>query len=214
MVATGQSGILKIGAFYSAIYTVLPQIIRRFALQYPNVEIQIKELIVTDQLKLLRQGKIDVGIVRLERVESEICTLALLKEDFVCALPIDHPLAKRSKISLTDLVSESIITLDPQFNVDFYTATLTAFTARSLAPRIINKAPDMHLVLGLVSAGLGVSLVPSSIAQINHKYIAFKKLTDKLAEMTIQLAWLSQNSSPIVSHLVEKAGELYKRRPH
>jgi len=131
MIAAGQSGVLKIGAFYSAIYTVLPR----------------------------------------------------------------------------------IITLDPQFNMDFYTATLTAFTARGLSPRIVNKAPDMHLVLGLVSAGLGVSLVPSSIAEINHKYIVFKKLTDNLPEMTIQLAWLGQNGSPIVSHFAEKAGEIYKVRP-
>lgn len=63
----------------------------------------------------------------------------------------------------------------------------------------------MHLVLGLVSAGLGVSLVPSSIAQIKHKYIVFKRLTDKLSRMTIQLAWLDQNRSPIVSHFVETA---------
>lgn len=210
MIAAGQSGVLKIGAFYSAIYTVLPQIIRRFALQYPGVEIQIRELIVTEQLKLMRQGQIDVGIVRLERADPDIRTLPLLDEDFVCALPVDHALAKRKKISLRDLVSEPIITLDPLFNTDFYTATLTAFTARGLSPRIINKAPDMHLVLGLVSAGLGVSLVPSSIAQINHKYIVFRKLTDKLRKMTIQLAWLSQNTSPIVSHFIEEAEEIYK----
>jgi DNA-binding transcriptional LysR family regulator len=142
----------------------------------------------------------------------DIRTLPLLKEDFVCALHVDHALAKRKKISLRDLVTESIITLDPQFNVDFYTATLTAFTARGLSPRIVNKAPDMHLVLGLVSAGLGVSLAPSSIAQINHKYIVFKKLTDKLPEMIIQLAWLGQNGSPIVSHFAENAGEIYKVR--
>ena len=213
MIAAGQSGVLKIGAFYSAIYTVLPRIITRFALEYPNVEIQIKELIVTEQLKLLRQGEIDVGIVRLEHVDPDIRTLPLLKEDFVCALHVDHALAKRKKISLRDLVNEKIITLDPQFNMDFYTATLTAFTARGLSPRIVNKAPDMHLVLGLVSAGLGVSLVPSSIAEINHKYIVFKKLTDNLPEMTIQLAWLGQNGSPIVSHFAEKAGEIYKVRP-
>jgi DNA-binding transcriptional LysR family regulator len=212
MIAAGQSGVLTIGAFYSAIYTVLPQIIRRFALEYPNVEIQIKELIVTEQLKLLRQGHIDVGIVRLDSPDPDIRTLPLLKEDFVCALPVDHVLAGRNKVLLRDLVSESIITLDPQFNADFYTATLTAFTARGLSPRIINKAPDMHLVLGLVSAGLGVSLVPSSIAQINHKYIVFKKLADKLPEMTIQLAWLAHNGSPIVSHFAEKAGEIHKIR--
>jgi DNA-binding transcriptional LysR family regulator len=213
MIAAGQSGIIKIGAYYSAIYTVLPQIIRRFALEYPHVEIQIKELIVTEQLKLLRQGEIDVGIVRLERADPDIRVLPLLKEDFVCALPIDHALASRKKVSLRDLVKESIITLDPQFNADFYTAILAAFTVRGLSPRIINKAPDMHLVLGLVSAGLGVSLVPSSIAHINHKYIVFKNLTDKLPEMTIQLAWLGQNGSPIVSHFAEKASEIYKVRP-
>ena len=55
--------------------------------------------------------------------------------------------------------------------------------------------------------------MPSSIAEINHKYIVFKKLTDNLPEMTIQLAWLGQNGSPIVSHFAEKAGEIYKVRP-
>ena len=128
------------------------------------------------------------------------------------ALPVDHALAQRKNISLCELVTKWIITLDPQFNTDFYTAILTAFTVRGLSPRIINKASDMHLVLGLVSAGLGVSLVPSSIAQINHKYIVFKKLTDKLSKMTIQLAWLDQNRSPIVSHFAEIARNIRKLR--
>lgn len=207
MVGDGRSGVLRIGAFYSAIYTVLPPIIRRFASSYPNVEIQIREAIVTEQLKLLRQGEIDVGVVRLDHIDSDLDTVPLRKERFVCALSVDHDLALRSAITLRDLVREPIITLDPQFNVDFYTATLAAFSSSDLAPRIINKAPDMHLVLGLVSAGLGVALVPSSIAEIGHKRIVFKRITNKLPEMTIRLAWTAQSKSPITPNFISAAKE-------
>jgi DNA-binding transcriptional LysR family regulator len=208
MVGEGSSGVLRIGAFYSAIYTVLPPIIRRFAIDYPNVEIQIREAIVTEQLKLLQQGEIDVGIVRLDRVDPDLETIPLRKERFVCALPTDHALAKRPAVALADLVREPVITLDPQYNADFYTATLAAFTGSDLSPRIINKASDMHLVLGLVSAGLGVALVPSSIAEIGHKHILFKRIRNKLPEMTIRLAWRTETVSRITPHFVRAARKL------
>jgi DNA-binding transcriptional LysR family regulator len=207
-IGLGQSGELRIGAFYSAIYTVLPQIIQRFASKYPDVEIQIKELIVTEQLRMLRSGAIDVGVVRLEQVDDDLRTIRLLREDYICALHIDHKLAKRARVSLRDLESETLITLDPQFNADFYATTYAAFANEGLSPRIINKAPDMHLVLGLVSAGLGVAIVPSSLAQINHKFIAFRPLANKLPKITMQLAWLAENASPIIPHFVKAAQDI------
>ena len=213
MVSAGHSGVLRIGAFYSAIYTVLPPIIRHFAVQYPNVEIQIKELIVTQQVKMLRSGDIDIGVIRSEYALSGLHTLNLLKEDLYCVLHVDHPLAERKTISLRQLADESLITLDPEFNADFYSATVAAFAGQNLSPRIVKKAPDMHLVLGLVSAGLGFALVPSSLAQINHKFIVFKKLKESLPTMTLQLAWRAEVASPIIRHFVQAASEIFNKKP-
>jgi DNA-binding transcriptional LysR family regulator len=209
MAGAGQSGVLRIGAFYSAIYTVLPQIIRTFARKFPGVEIQIKEMIVTEQVKMLRSGAIDVGIVRFPRPQADLDTFDLLQEDFLCALHVDHPLAKRKTVSLRQLHHEPLITLDPEFNADFYAATHAAFAAQRLSPRIVKKAPDMHLVLGLVSAGLGFALVPSSLAQIRHGFVAFRPLQEKLPQMTLQLAWSANSLSAIVPHFVGAAAETF-----
>jgi DNA-binding transcriptional LysR family regulator len=204
-IKAGQLGTLRIGAFYSAIYTVLPKIIRPFAAKYPSVNIEIRELIVTDQLKALRSHTIDVGVVRLERPDADLRTLDLLEEDFLCALNVNDPLAKKRAVELRDLKDAALITLDPDFNAEFYAATLAAFSGKGFSPRIVKRAPDMHLVLGLVSAGLGVALVPSSLAKIKHEHIAFRPIAAKLPRMTIRLAWLAENSSPVVRHFAEVA---------
>jgi DNA-binding transcriptional LysR family regulator len=209
LVGAGHAGVLRIGAFYSAIYTVLPPIIRNFAVKYPNVEIQIKELIVTQQVKMLRAAEIDVGIVRSERPLSDLQTIDLLKENLFCVLHVDNPLARHKVISLRQLAEEPLITLDPEFNSDFYAATLAAFAAQNLSLRTVKKAPDMHLVLGLVSAGLGFALVPSSLTQINHRFIVFRELKEKLPRMTMQLAWKAESTAPIVAHFAQAAAELF-----
>jgi DNA-binding transcriptional LysR family regulator len=205
MVGAGRSGTIVIGAFYSAIYTVLPEIIRPFATAYPSVDIQIREMIVTQQLKALREGLVDVGIVRLERVPSDLRTIDLLDEELVAALNVDHPLAAGKTVSLRKLAQDPLITLDPDFNNEFHMATKAAFAAHGLSPDIMKQAPDMHLVLGLVSAGLGVALVPSSLAQISQRYIAFRPIREKTQGMKVRLAWRADTLSPIVPHFVEMA---------
>jgi DNA-binding transcriptional LysR family regulator len=212
MISSGHLGAIRIGAFYSAIYTVLPRIIGGFAEKYPSVEIQIKELIVTDQIKMLRRGEIDVGVVRLQRPDPDLQTIDLMKEKLVCAVNAQHPLARRASLSMRDLASDPVITLDPEFNAEFYAATLAAFSAHGLPPRIVKKAPDMHLVLGLVSAGLGVALVPSSLAQIGHKYIAFKPLRNKVPDMMLRLAWLAKDPPQLVVNFANVAALVYGSR--
>ncbi|MGZ5866133.1 MAG: LysR substrate-binding domain-containing protein, partial [Xanthobacteraceae bacterium] len=172
-IAAGRSGKIAIGAFYSAIYTVLPQIIRPFAASHPSVEIQIREMVVTQQIKALREGSIDLGIIR-GYPQPDIRTLDLIEECMIAAIHVDHPLASRKTVSLRALASEPIITLDPAYNSEFYAMTNAAFASHGIAANIARQAPDMHLVLGLVSAGLGVALVPSSLASIGQKYLAFR----------------------------------------
>jgi len=205
MIGTGHGGRITFGAFYSAIYTVLPEIIRPFAHAYPAVDIQIREMVVTQQLKALRDGSIDVGFVRLAHVPAELATLDLLQETFMVALQTDHPLAKAKTVSLRQLADEPLITLDPEVNSEFHLATKAAFNACGLSPNISRQAIDMHLVLGLVSAGLGVALVPSSLAQIIHKYVVFRKLREPTEPMTLRLAWLADTETPLVLRLVEIA---------
>lgn len=213
LVSEGQSGVLRVGAFYSAIYTVLPRIIRQFSSRYPNVEIQIKQAIVSEQIRMLNAGAIDVGILRSERPLPELRAIDLLQEDFLCAMHVEHRLADRRRVSLHDLAEESLIALDPEFNAEFYAATYAAFAAEDLSPHVIKKAPDMHLVLGLVSAGLGVSLVPSSLAQIQHKYVQFRPLKETLPRMTMRLAWHPDTESAIVPRFVAEAMKAIAKGP-
>ncbi len=211
MVGTGHGGKVTLGAFYSAIYTVLPEIIRPFAAEYPEVDIQIREMVVTQQLKALRDGSIDIGVVRLAHVPPDLKVLDLVEETLMVALHVDHPLAGKAAIPLRALVAEPLITLDPDVNSEFHLATRAAFDRHGLAPTIARQAIDMHLVLGLVSAGLGVALVPSSLAKITHKYIVFRRIKEPTAPMTIRLAWLSDAVAPLVPRFVDAARKTFYR---
>ena len=101
---------MSVGFVGSTLYGMLPKIIRRFRSEYPAVELSLHEMSTMDQIKALKEGRIDVGFGRIRHEDPSVRRVVLREERMIVALPVGHPLdSAKPVLSLHDLVNDTLI---------------------------------------------------------------------------------------------------------
>ena len=112
-VQRGEVGRLAVGFVGSAMYSFVPELLRAFREDKPDVGLRLHELGTTEQLRQLEDGRLDVGFVRLRGSRPGLAFESVLDEEVVVALPDVHPLSQRPLLRLADLEGESLVLLTP-----------------------------------------------------------------------------------------------------
>jgi LysR family transcriptional regulator, benzoate and cis,cis-muconate-responsive activator of ben and cat genes len=187
---SGQLGRLAIGFVSSSMYEVLPPIVNAFRECYPTVELSFHEMIAAQISKALTDGTIDIGFSRPSLVkDSNFEQRTLVEEPYVVALPGHHRLATKRAVALADLTDEPFI-LHPRFPRPSVTDTvLEACAAAGFEPRGVQEASHMQTILGLVSAGVGLALVPESVQRYPWRQVRFVPLKPPAPTATLTVAW-------------------------
>lgn len=195
-ISSGQAGYLSIAFVISATYTILPLIIRAFMERYPDITLELQEMRIEDQLDALLSDKIHLGIIRLPVRNSSIRTEILHKESLVLALPADHPLATKKRISLKELAPIPFV-MAPRHSGGFYDFITRLCRDAGFEPIVRKEATDMQAVIGLVSVGLGVTLVPEINKQSPVKNVVYRHLREN-PSTELAIACRRDNLSPAV----------------
>lgn len=178
-IATGQRGWVGIGFVRSALFSILPNAIRTFRESFPDAHLDLVEVLSEYQPALLREGRIDIGISRfVEQADifDDLDNSVILDEPFVAVLPINHPLAKQSSVSVVALAAEPFILYPKDPRSPFGVQMIAILETSGRRPEIVHEAIEIHTALALVGAGLGVTLVGKSIAENNRSDVAFVPL--------------------------------------
>ena len=160
-------------------------------------------------LQRLREEQIDVAFLRSAPQGASGLGLAveiLLTEPMVVALPCDHALGKRgatSPVAMRELKGESFIVFARQHGPAFYDSTLAACQRAGFSPRIAQEAPRVITALGLVAAGLGVSVVPASMQRIALDGVVFRAIDDRAGlKAVLALGWRKNDASPALANFL------------
>ena len=161
-VATGLSGPLRVGAFPTAVRTLLPAALVAVGRQHPGLELMVTELDPVDVPAALRDRRLDVGLLHdydvvPVRPDPGLDAVPLLEETVYLAVP-----AASAAGRLRDVRDDAWILATP--GTLCHSATLHVCRAAGFAPRARHHADDFATVLALVAAGQGVSLVPQLAA--------------------------------------------------
>jgi len=206
----GQQGRVAVGAVCTAIYVLMPRVIRAITLEHPRVKVQVEEMTLRQQLQALKAETIDVGIFRGSVTDPDIVVRAMNDGAVVVALPADHLLARRIRISPADLLDEPFISFTNKVTSDFVVRIREFFLRNGSEPKIAHEVTDIHTLIALIGAGLGVSLVPASTAALRPPYVVFRPLAGEAPRAITHVGWHRENRSPLRSLLVsqiEKAAE-------
>jgi DNA-binding transcriptional LysR family regulator len=174
----GQTGRLRIGFVGSALLSIVPGTVERFRSSRPGVAIELRERSTVDQLRAVSGGVIDVGLVR-PPIEDEAGVRAetVLRERTVAALPAAHPLAALARVPLRRLGAEPLVLFPRAQAPGFHDLLIGALADTGAGPRVIQYAPEMLTIIGLVAAGTGVSLVPASVSRLALDGVAYRPVS-------------------------------------
>lgn len=161
--AGGTKGRCRLASLPSIAAYLLPQAIACFQQRYPGVELQLMESVQAQLLAWVQQGTVDFSIMGLPVGDPQLQHISLLHDEFVLIVPREHPLARRRAVRLAELVVEHFI-LYPK-GAGGRELILEACGRAGFEPRLGLESDDRETILGLVAAGVGVTLMPRLIAQ-------------------------------------------------
>lgn len=175
-IASGKHGWLGVGFVRSALFSILPRVIRQFRETYPDVRLDLVEVLSEYQPEKLREGLIHIGISRyigkFEQPE-DLFHQVMFDDPFVVALPSHHKLARKRSISPEDLDGVPFISYPKDPKSPYIQKVLASLNEAGATPVITYQAIELHTALALVAAGLGVTLVGKSIALNSRNDVTF-----------------------------------------
>ena len=166
-----QSGLIRIGTFSSVATHWLPNIIKAFQKDHPNIDY---ELLLGDYAEIeewIAEGRVDCGFVRLP-ARPAFETIPLAREDLLAVLPEGHPLAESERVPASALCSEPFILLERGARTD----VTEIFEREGLSPRVRFTTWDDYAIMSMVESGLGISILPELILRRIPYRIVAKKL--------------------------------------
>jgi LysR family transcriptional regulator, benzoate and cis,cis-muconate-responsive activator of ben and cat genes len=171
---------LGIGFVASTLYDALPEVIRRFRITAPSVEISLVEMTTAEQIAALKDGRIDIAFGRLHFDDPSIIRKVIREDRLSAALPREHPLARmKAAIKLREIAGEPLILDHRSPRPSYAELVLGYFQQRGLTPALVLEVRDLQTALGLVASGAGVAVVPASARRLNRDDIAFLDLDER-----------------------------------
>lgn len=206
-VGQGRSGRLVVGFVGSVAYHLLPMALRAAERELPRTRIALREMRSVPQIDALAAGELDLAMVRWPRPMPGLVATPLFAEPFVVALPAAHPLARLPRIPIQALAHEPLITL-PAGAGPLRDEMLAEHALSGAPPRIVDEAFEMPTMLGLVSAGRGVALLPASVTNLRFAEVAYRPLEEPRRKAEIWLMRRGDDRRPIVASFLELVKDL------
>lgn len=204
----GELGRLGIGFVPSADCTSFPAILRAFKQRAPHIDLVLHNLGALEQLAALRQGEIDVGFLRPPGSDAAIASEIILREPFVVVLPQDHPLAQPGALALAQIASEPLVLCSRQHSALQRDSIAALFRAAGVIPNIHFETDHTQTILGLVAAGIGLSLMPASVQALGAPGLAYRRLKGRGPRLEMAIAWRRDDPSRVLDHFLAVVRDL------
>ena len=203
-VGRGEQGELRVGVVGPALEGPLPGVIRAFGQENPLLRVALRQATSAEQIDALEAGSLDVGVLRPHRQSLRGLRHALWRsERYALALPDDHPLARAGVAELGDLDGETLILFPREAHPTLHDAILAALHAAGACPELLFAALLKHPTEALVAAGMGMALMPESMADAARPGVAFVPIHGELPPVEYVLAWNPANETPQAARFVE-----------
>lgn len=200
----GEIGQLRLGYSGRASHLLLPRLLLAFRTRFPEVALDLIGPLPSGALRTkLLEDQLDVALCFLPLSHPAIATRSFADIEFVLALPATHPLAQQERIELSALANEPFVAY-PSNQGFLLRSSMDAECARAgFTPRVVRESETSQVLLCLVAAGTGVSIIPRELQyQEEIGGIVFKPLGPGALRLAHGMAWLQDNTHPALSNLL------------
>lgn len=205
--ARGETGRIQVG-FAGATYfqPLVPDIIRSYREQYPDVVLLPEQSNTPHLIAGLRSGAVDIAFVRPPLSDNEgLAVLPLVSEPMRIVLPASHPRAGDRSMPLSALAQETLILFPRMIGPGLHDIIIASCQQAGFSPTLGQDAPQIPSVVCLVAAGFGVSIVPQSIEYLHVEGVVYLRIDGDGPRAPIGLAYRRDDHSVIVRNFVALA---------
>ncbi|KUZ80861.1 LysR family transcriptional regulator [Burkholderia ubonensis] len=207
--ARGETGSLALAFVSTADYGLLPSLLRAFGARYPQVRLQLEEATSDVQIEELAAGRIDAGLIIPPvppRHAAELSYLPVVREPLVLAMPAAAAPAETPEdapVRLADVAALPLVIFPRRLAPGFYDIITGCYGAAGATPRIGQEAIQMQTIVSLVSAGMGVALVPQSLRNLRRTGVVYRPLAGGAPVVETGLVWRTGDVSPVLAGFID-----------
>lgn len=187
--ARGQLGELRLG-FGVTTRILVPRLVTRFRRAHPGVHVSLQDMSTPNQLDALEKGDLEVGFVRLP-VDRKLEILPVVEDRLTLAIPAARK-PELEKRRPEDFHAEPFVELGSAGSASYHDHVRRVCARYGFRPRVVQSAVDFFTVLALVSAGMGVAVVPRAAMGNRVDGVAYLPLDVPEATWRVGAAWLAE----------------------
>ncbi|MDE1182922.1 LysR family transcriptional regulator [Paraburkholderia sp.] len=223
--ARGEAGVLSLAFVSTADYGLLPPLLRDFGARHPRVRLELTEATSDVQVDELVAGRIDAGLVIAPvapRHDAQLSWLPIAREPLVIAMssemaariaadaaanppanPDAQPEWLDGPVSLREFADAPLVIFPRRLAPGFYDIIMDCYGVAGLSPRIGQQAIQMQTIVSLVSAGMGVALVPQSLRNLRRTGVVYRPLRESVPAIETGLVWRTDEVSPVLAGFID-----------
>ncbi|CAN7395154.1 LysR family transcriptional regulator [Paraburkholderia sp. SIMBA_054] len=222
--ARGEAGVLSLAFVSTADYGLLPPLLREFGTRHPCVRLELLEATSDVQIDELVAGRVDAGLVigpLPPRYASQLSWLPLAREPLVIAMSTEMAARiegdaegdaasgagvaewRDEPLSLAQAGDAPLVVFPRRLAPGFYDIIMDCYGAAGLTPHIGQEAIQMQTIVSLVSAGMGVALVPQSLRNLRRTGVVYRPLREAVPAVVTGLVWRTAEVSPVLAGFID-----------
>ncbi|MGO2859982.1 MAG: LysR family transcriptional regulator [Brevibacterium sp.] len=201
-IASGQWGRLSVGFTAASGFGILGSLVTAIEESFPGIDLDLHEMVTGEQLENLAEGRIDLGLGRLDSTPPSVQSELLLAERLLLAVPKDHPLAQLERpLRKDDVTGQPLIMHSATRATYFYDLLVRHFPIDHHMVR--HSLSQVLTMINLVADNHGIAFVPESAALVSVpgvRYLAFEDLSEEIVEL--KALWNTQTKNPALKQVV------------
>jgi DNA-binding transcriptional LysR family regulator len=209
---SGETGRLTVGFTGMALYGAIPGIVKAFGERYPGVDLALREMRTPAMTEALLGRRLDIGFLHPpvgETAGEALAVEGITSEPLIAAVPEGHELCGLPEVPLDRLAEERFVIVPRDEGPELHDRIMGTCHVSGVSPAVANRnAPSQTTALGLVAAGVGVSLVWECMRSLGRSGVVYRPLVGQTPRMETALAWLRDDPSPVLALFLALTREL------
>lgn len=208
LMKASDQGKITIAYVGAVMFSFFPKVFSKLKSKFPNIHFILKELSNTEQIDALNKNLIDIGFVRgplkLEGIESK----KVESSTFSIVIAESHPLAKKEKLTLSELEHESFIRFSKSCAPPMHKSLMNIFNSYGFEPITVHETSQMTALLRLVESGFGYSIVPTSIMEGYNLGLIFHELKNENEITEISMIFNPKFKTNLTSNIIKSIPQI------
>ena len=202
-IQAGSAGTVRIGFTATSAFGVLPSLLNLVSEAYPDIHLDLFEMVTREQIARLTDGELDLGLARPPFDQTAFASRLLHREDLLLAVPTGHRLSQLDRlVSAEDLVNEPLIMYSPAQARYFYDLVVRLIPISS--ENVVHTVSQVLTMLWLVAAGRGIAFVPASSSRLAMSGVTLRSIEGLPAHpVELHLLWGREARNPALHAVLD-----------